>query len=45
MLIGAAMYIDILKLPSILSLYLQVKSIDVVKGNHYLLKTTNLSTV
>ena len=42
MLIGAAMY---LKPPSILSLSLQEESIDVVKGTHYLLKTTNLFTV
>ena len=40
LLIGAAMYIDILKPPSILSLSLQEESIDVVKGIHYLLKTT-----
>ena len=40
MLIGAAMYADVLKPPSILSLSLQEESIDVVKGIHCLLKTT-----
>ena len=39
MLIGAAMYTDILKSPSCLSLTLQEEEIDVIKGIQHLLKS------
>ena len=39
MLIGATMYTDILKPPSSLSLALQEKGIDVIKGIQHLLKS------
>ena len=42
MLIGAAMYIDVLKCPSILSLTLQEDDLNVVGGIKYILKSSKL---
>ena len=40
MLIGAALYVDVLKCPSILSLTLQEDYLDIVGGIKYILKST-----
>ena len=39
MLIGAAMYANVLKPPALLSLYLQEEKLDMMSGIEYLLKS------
>ncbi len=41
MLVGAALYIDVLKSPSALSLAMQEDNLDVVSGIQYILKSRN----
>jgi hypothetical protein len=40
MLIGAAMYVDVLKAPSLLSLSLQGEKLDIVLGIQHILKSS-----